>query len=40
VTLVFLTPLAALIGLAVVVPVAAALLVSRRAARIRRGLQL
>jgi hypothetical protein len=39
-TVTFLTPLAALVGLAVVVPVAAALLVSRRAVRIRRGLRL
>jgi hypothetical protein len=36
----FLTPLAALVALAVVVPVAAALIVSRRAARIRSALRL
>lgn len=39
-TVTFLTPLAALVALAVVVPVAAAILVSRRATRIRRGLRL
>jgi hypothetical protein len=40
VTVVFLTPLAALVALAVVVPVATALIVSRRAAGIRRSLRL
>lgn len=39
-TITFLTPVAALIALAVVVPVGAALLVSRRAARVRRALRL
>jgi hypothetical protein len=39
-TVTFLTPLAALVAFAVVLPVAAALLVSRRAARIRRALRL
>ena len=39
-TLTFLTPHGALVALAVVVPLAAALLMSRRAARIRSGLRL